>query len=220
MNLRKVKKNPKQKQYILYFVKDNNDIPIIVIDSAGYADTRRKEYDEKINEAFSYIFSCLITHINFINFVVKSTDSRIGTEAKYIFSCITALFDGNMAENFIFLATHANNNTMSESPDFISSIKDEKDIEFLKLKERKAKWWYSFDSRSIMDNKDDDITKFSFKNFKDFYEKVKTLIKISIKKSSELLEKRIELKSKANRLLSQFAELFHNKDNHQQKLKI
>ena len=71
-----------------------------------------------------------------------------------------------------------------------------------------------------MDNKDDDITKFSFKNFKDFYEKVKTLIKISIKKSSELLEKRIELKSKANRLLSQFTELFNNKDKLQQQIDI
>ena len=205
----------------LYFVKDDEDLPIVIIDSAGYGDTKGKEYDEKLNEAFSYIFSNLITHINSINFVVKSTDTRIGDEAKYIFNCVTSLFAGDMTENFIVLSTHADIYTIRDGPKFIGSLKEaDEDINFLKLNIRKDKWWYSVDSRSIMDNIDDQITEFSFKNFKDFYEKVKSLPKKSIQKSSELLNKRLELKSKVNRLISQFSELFNKQDVLQQKVYI
>ena len=205
----------------LYFVRDNEDLPIVIIDSAGYGDTKGKEYDEKLNEAFSYIFSNLITHINSINFVVKSNDTKIGYEAKYIFNCITSLFAGDMTENFIVLSTHAEIYTIREGPKFIRSLKEaDKDINFLKLNTRNDKWWYAVDSRSIMDNRDDQITEFSFNNFKDFYEKVKSLSKKSIQKSSELLSKRLELKSRVNKLIFQFSELFNKKDVLQQKIDI
>lgn len=205
----------------LYFVKDNEDLPIIIIDSAGFGDTKGKEYDEKLNEAFSYIFSNLITHINSINFVVKSTDTKIGYEAKYIFNCVTSLFAGDMTENFIVLSTHAEIYTIRDGPKFIGSLKEaDKEINFLKLNIRKDKWWYAVDSRSIMDNIDDKITEFSFNNFKDFYEKVKSLFKKSIQKSSELLSKRLELKARVNRLMSQNSELFIKQDVLQQKIDV
>ena len=199
----------------LYFVKDANDLPIIIIDSAGYADTRGKEYDEKISEAFNYIFSNFITHINCVSFIVKAIESRIGPEARYIFSCVTSLFAEDITENFLVLATHANDYTIEEGPNFINAISE--DTQFLKINERKDKWWYSFDSKSILDNRDNEITKYSYKSLNEFYDKVKNLIKKSIKKSSELLNNRIELKSKATRLLFQFKELFNKQEELQQK---
>jgi hypothetical protein len=36
----------------LYYLKDYNNKPIIIIDSQGYGDTRGKTYDEMINETF------------------------------------------------------------------------------------------------------------------------------------------------------------------------
>ena len=47
----------------LYYLKDYNNKPIIIIDSQGYGDTRGKIYDEKINQAFSHVFSNVIDHI-------------------------------------------------------------------------------------------------------------------------------------------------------------
>jgi len=196
----------------LYFVKDAYDSPIIIIDSAGYADTRGQEYDEKISEAFNYIFSNLITHINCVGFIVKATDGRIGTEARYIFSCVTSLFAENINENFIVLATHANEDTILEGPSFIKSLEKEEDIKFLKLNERKDKWWYSFDSKTILNIREKKITEYSFDNLKEFYSNLKLLIKKDIKKSSELLQNRTELKSKAKILLNQFKELFNNQE--------
>ena len=41
----------------LYYLKDYNNKPIIIIDSQGYGDTRGKKYEEMINDAVQYIFS-------------------------------------------------------------------------------------------------------------------------------------------------------------------
>ena len=41
----------------LYYLKDYNNKPIIIIDSQGYDDTRGKTYDEMINESFKLVFS-------------------------------------------------------------------------------------------------------------------------------------------------------------------
>ena len=91
-------------------------------------------------------------------------------------------------------------------------MEKEEDIKFLKLNERNDKWWYSFDSKTILNIREKKITEYSFNNLKEFYSKVKLLIKKDIKKSSELLQNRTELKSKAKILLNQFKELFNNQE--------
>ena len=172
-------KNPGKSQtngVHLYFVKDLNDKPVIIIDSAGFADTRGTDYDGKLNEAFNYVFSSLITHINSVNFVVKATDSRIGIVAQYIFSCVTSLFADNITENFIVLATHANDDTILEGPTFIKSIEAGEEIQFLQLNGRQD-YWYSFDSKSILNNRDNELTMYSFNKMNEFYVKVKNLPK-------------------------------------------
>ena len=53
----KPKKGESQKDNInLYFIKDYEDKPIIIIDSPGYGDTRGIQYDQKTTETFNYVF--------------------------------------------------------------------------------------------------------------------------------------------------------------------
>ena len=83
----------------IYYLKDYDNKPVILIDSQGYGDTRGKQYDEMIEKAFQYIFSHIIGHINAVGFIVKSNTSRIDISTKYIFSSVTSLFSQDISEN-------------------------------------------------------------------------------------------------------------------------
>lgn len=50
-------------------MKAKNNKPVIIIDSQGYCYTRGKQYDEKVKDAFRYVFSNVIDHINTVCFI-------------------------------------------------------------------------------------------------------------------------------------------------------
>ena len=178
--------DPQTEGVHLYYVKDNNNIPLIIIDSQGYGDAHGARYDEKLNEALNFAFSNLISHINVACFVSNSNYSRLDILAKNIFSYITSLFSEDIIENYIILCTFANRDTLNEGPFFIEKIKD--DASFLRINDRiDEKWWYAFDSKSILDNETDRLTKYSFSQLTEFYEdKVKKLKSKSIKNCLKL----------------------------------
>ena len=197
----------------IYYLKDYKKRPVIIIDSQGYGDTRGKTYDEMVDNSFRYVFSHIIDHINTVCFIVKSNTNRLDILTKYIFSSVTSLFSEDITENFIILATFANKDTIKNGPDFISSIQT--DADFLKINERmNQKWWYSFDSKCILDNENDKLTKYSFSNANDLYDKNVTLLKPkSIAKSSEVLNTRNELRIEVNNLNNQFQNLIIEQEN-------
>ena len=204
----------------LYYIIDNNNKPLIIIDSQGYGDTRGKKYDEMINEAFSHVFSSIIDHMNCVGFISKSNTNRLDILTRYIFSSVTSLFSEDISENFIILATFASRDTEKEGPAFIDSI--QKDAEFLKIQNRlNEKWWYAFDSTSVLDNETDKITKFSFRQLKELYEeKVKKLRPKNVKKCAEVLNSRKDLKSQVNLLSDTFENLLMQQANLQEKEKV
>jgi len=134
----------------LYYIKDYNNQPIIIIDSQGFGDTRGKEYDEMVKGAFEYSFEKIIDHINAICFIAKSTDARLDNLVKYIFSCATSLFSQDISENLFILATHAIKSTMKEGPQFIDCISSDENFKNI-LQNMDKKWWYAVDSKSIFD---------------------------------------------------------------------
>ena len=204
----------------LYYLKDYNKKPLIIIDSQGYGDTRGKKYDEMVNDAFSHVFSSIIDHINCACFISKSQNNRLDILTRYIFSAVTSLFSEDISENFIVLATFASKDTENEGPAFIDSI--QKDAEFLKIQDRlDQKWWYAFDSKSILDNDTDKVTKFSFKQLNELYEeKVKKLRPKNVRKCAEVLETRKDLKHQVNLLSDTFENLLMQQANLQEKEKI
>ena len=52
----------------LYYLKDYNNKPVIIIDSQGYPDFRNLYYEQMINEPLKYVFSNIINHINIVCF--------------------------------------------------------------------------------------------------------------------------------------------------------
>ena len=197
----------------LYYVKDYNNNPVIIIDSQGYGDTRGKEYDDLVNEAFEYVFSQVIEHINIACFIVKSDTNRLDLLTKYIFSSVTSLFSEDISENFIILSTFCNKTTLKQGPAFIKSIKT--DADFLNLeKKMDTNWWYAIDSVSILSNDNDDITKYSFSKANELYEeKVKKIRPKPIKKCSEVLKTRTDLKNQVNFLNETFRQLIEEQGN-------
>ncbi len=191
----------------LYYIKDYKNNPIIIIDTQGYGDTRGILFDKKIDEAFRYVFSNIINHINVVGMIAKATNNRIDVLTKYIFSCITKLFAGDISENVILLATHANRDCIKKEPMFAETIKTE--VDFLEKKDKK--WWYAFDSTLMFENDIDKLTKFSFSQLKDFYEE--KLCPKDIKQTFEIFHHRRELKKLIKKIKNIFQSLKRLQDN-------
>ena len=185
----------------LYYIKDYKNNPIIIIDTQGYGDTRGILFDKKIDEAFRYVFSNIINHINVVGMIVKATNNRIDVLTKYIFSCITKLFAGDISENVILLATHANRDCIKKEPIFAETIKTE--VDFLEKKDKK--WWYAFDSTLMFESDIDKLTTFSFSELKDFYEE--KLCPKDIKQTFEIFHHRRELKKLIKKIKNIFQSL-------------
>ena len=188
----------------IYYIKDKDNRPIIIIDSQGFGDTRGKEYDELINEAFEYAFKNIIDHINTVCFIGKSSEARLDILVKYIFSCATSLFSDNVTRNFIFLNTFANRSTMKEGPEFVKSI--ESDSKFKEIiKKMDKKWWYAAESINILDNDIDKLTLYSFQQLNELYEeKIINSNAISLNRSYEIINSRNRIKNVIKDLISKY----------------
>ena len=173
-----------------------------------------------VDEAFRYVFSNVIDHINTAFFIVQSSTNRIDIQTKYIFSSVTSLFAEDISENFIILATFANKQTIKTGPAFVDSIKT--DADFLNINQRMGtNWWYAIDSKSILENDRDTITIYSFEKANLLYEEtIKKLRPKGIKKCAEVLNTRMELKVQVENLKDTFDILLIEQDNLQEKEKI
>ena len=198
----------------LYYIKDYNNKPIIIIDSQGYGDTDGIQEDEKTTEAFTYVFTEKINHINAACFISQSITNRLDDRTKYIISSVIGLFADDISENFIILATFANSETMKKGPAFIKSI--DHDAGFLKIKKRMDKnYWFAFDSKCLFDDDiNSKLAKYSFQQLCNLYEeKIKKLFPKETKKSGDVLKNKNELKIQVNKLRRTFKDLLVKQDN-------
>ena len=196
----------------LYYLKDSNNNPIIIIDSQGFGDTRGKDYDELINKAFEYTFTNIIDHINIVCFVVKSSEARLDILVKYIFSSATSLFSDEICQNFFILNTHANRSTIRKGPQFINSILLEPLFKEIFEKTEK-KFWYAIESISFFDNDiNDRLCKYSFDQLKEFYEeRVKKSKRREIYKSKEIIKERNEINDKIKNIIANYTNIISEK---------
>ena len=149
----------------LYYLKDYNNEPIILIDTQGYGHTGGMIYDEKLNFIFKYVFENIIDHINVICYTEKS-HIRLDRRTYYCLSQLS-LYSKNMIDNIIFLMTFANKGTIKSGPEFIDRIKDIPDL--INFKEKLN--WFACDSNTILDNDIDKLTKYSYSQLLNLYEK-------------------------------------------------
>lgn len=191
----------------LYYLKDYNNNPIIIIDSQGFGDTRGKEYDELLREAFEYIFKNIIKHINLICFIAKSTDSRLDIVTKYIFSCVTSLFAEDISNNFIFLTTFADNTSIESGPIFIDSITKDDNFNNI-ISKFNEKWYYVIDSLCVLNNLSNNLAEYSFQQLDDLYEiTIKNSRNKSIDKSFQVINYRNKIKSNINIIIALYNDI-------------
>ena len=204
----------------LYYLKDYNNKPFIIIDSQGYGDSRGRPYEEMVNDAFAYVFSTIISHVNCVCYTLNSFITRFDNLTRFIFYNIARLFSEDISENFIFLGTFASIDIILDGPSFRYSI--QKDDDFLKIPDRpNEKWWYAFDSKCVLDNETDKVTKYSFNQLNELYEEKATKLRPkNIKKYTEVLEKRKELIVQFNLLNDTFGKLIIQLANVQEKDKV
>ena len=211
----------------LYYLKDYENNPLIIIDSQGYGDTRGHTKDLEINKAFEYVFSHIIDHINIVCLTMSSKENRLDPLTKYIYSSVTSLFADDISDNFIVLATNADVHKLKK-PNIIESILTSDDAKFLQIKnEVNKRWWYTFDSLNIFDNDEGTLTKHSFKYLQKFYEDtVKKSEPKDIKKSAEILKERNKLlddakviENQCEKIISEQEELEKEEKNIQAKKK-
>ena len=198
----------------LYYLKDYNNKPIIIIDSQGYGDAIGYKEDLKISEAFSYVFREILDHISVVCLVTKATNDRLDTLTKYIFYSITKLFIEDISENCIILLTFANLETMRTIPNFIKSINQEED--FLNINTRKDKnYWYAFDSKCLFDEDFNSmIAKYSYEQIRILYEeKIIKSFPQSSNKIGEVISNRETLKKEINNLNTKFKDVMVEQEN-------
>ena len=199
----------------LYYLRDYEKKPIIIIDSQGFGDTRGIGKDKDLNKAFEYVFSNIIDHINAVCFIAKATEARMPVETKYIISCITSLFSEDVIQNMFILATHPNDFTFEDGPKFIESIEGDDNFSRI-IKNMREQFWYTFDSLYILKKNDphNEILKNSFEQITNFYEEgVKKSFNVNIKNSATVLQNRNQLIVKLNVLQHKFQELNEKQKN-------
>ena len=204
----------------IYYVKDAHNKPIIILDSQGFGDTRGKNFDDMVIDAFTYIFSQVIDHINAVSFIVKSTDARLDINIQYIFNQVTGLFSEDISINFFALATHATKYDIKNEPAMIKTL--ESNDKFRPIREKmQKKWYYALDSTSIMEKEISKMSLFSYSQLLELYnEKVINSRPISVKKCSEVLNIRNDLIKQINNLHTTFKNLLLEQGNLKEKEKI
>ena len=205
----------------LYYLRDYEGKPIIIIDSQGFGDTRGISKDIDLNKAFQYVFSNIIDHINAVCFIAKATEARLPADTKYIISCVTSLFSEDIIPNMFILATHPDDFTFEDGPKFIESIEADKNFSII-MKKMREQYWYTFDSLYILKKNDpqNEIVKNSFEQITNFYEEgVKKTYNVNIKNSATVLENRNQLIVKSNVLQHKFQELNEEQKNLNEKKK-
>ena len=128
-----------------------------------------------LNEAFKYIYSNVISHINVVCLTSKS-DNKFDKLNKSIFSNVTYFFPKEIGENFIILSTFLNKDKMQKEPAFINDITKCSDFINIQKSGMDEKLWFSFDGKCMLDNDKNKLAQYSFSQLNEFYEeKVKKL---------------------------------------------
>ena len=187
----------------LYYIKDYNNNPMILIDCVGFGNTKNKENDDKLIKAFENLFDKLIKQINLVCLIIKEKVGAINIIDRYIIGCITSLFSEEILNNFIFLITNIDECNIKQKPLISNTLFNDIYYEYIKFKMDK-KWFYSINSDSILNNDINNLSKYSYEQLNKLNEKIKYIIPISTDNSLELIENRLEVQFYMNNIISKF----------------
>ena len=193
-----------------------NNILFKVIDTPGFGDTSGPEKDKETTNSIKYLFENEIDGLNLIGFVAKSSENKLTDRQQFIIDNILDLFGNDVVSNFFVLMTFYDG-----SEPQMAKVLPKNEIFKDKIIPNCGKFWYLTFNNSSMYNKNEsdfflkNYYEISSKNFGKFLEKLYSLTPISTLKSKEVLEKRVLLEYKLNKLNEEkekYKELLSNKE--------
>ena len=188
----------------MYYIKDNDNQSFILINCNGYGEDKNKENEDKLNEAFKFLFEKLVKQINIICFIIKENDERINIFQRYIIGYVTNLFSEDILKNFIYLVTDINLYNIKQRPQISITLYNDIYYDYIKYKMDK-KWFYSINVDSLLNNEINELSNYSYSQLIELHkEKVENSIKISTNQSLEILKNRIDIKKYVNNIISKF----------------
>ena len=193
-----------------------NNILFKVIDTPGFGDTSGPEKDKETTNSIKYLFENELDGLNLIGFVAKSSENKLTDRQQFIIDNILNLFGNDVVSNFLVLMTFYDG-----SEPQMAKVLPKNQIFKERIIPICGKNWYLTFNNSAMYNKNEsdfflkNYYEISSKNFGKFLEKLYSLTPISTLKSKEVLEKRVLLEYKLNKLNEEkekYKELLSNKE--------
>jgi energy-coupling factor transporter ATP-binding protein EcfA2 len=178
----------------IYNIRAPDGTIIQIIDTPGFGDTGGIKKDIEITQKIRQAFIDKLTSITCICFVAQSCNARLSANQKYIFNCILDLFGDDVKSNFICMLTFCD----GAKPVIIDSLQSKQFMFHEIIPYIETPWYYKFNNSGIFEKDIENEFNLSFfnlgmKSFKDFTQRIKSLKKISLNKSKEVLLERQHL---------------------------
>ena len=191
----------------IYYLKDYENKPLILIDCIVFGYNKDKEQDDNIMKAFSYLFQNLIKHINLVCFIIKESDEKLDLLNYYVIGLVTSLFSENILNNFIYLVTNIETYHIKQMPQISINLLNDLYYDYIKYKMGK-KWFYSINSKSIFSKEINELSKYSYGQLNDLYkDKIQNSQKVLIKESLNIIKSRLDIESKIDYIITNFKTL-------------
>lgn len=178
----------------VYNIKVPDGTIIQIIDTPGFGDTGGIKKDIEITQKIRQAFIDKLSSITCICFVAQSCNARLSANQKYIFNCILDLFGDDVKSNFICMLTFCD----GAKPVILDSLQSKQFMFHEIIPYIQSPWFYKFNNSGIFEKDIQNEFNLSFfnlgmKSFKDFTQRIKSLKKISLNKSKEVLQERQHL---------------------------
>ena len=196
--------------YNIESTKIKNNI-IRLIDTAGFGDTRGKDYDEKIIRDILEIFeNSEIKNLNAICIIFKATETRAHERFKNIMDKVFSLFGEDIKNNIIIIFTFVD--SFNEIP-AIKTLRDNT-LPFIKiLGNIEDLNHYSFNNKVYFCKERKKFKNFYLKNsnnFENFLKCVFNLESISLESSRKVILSRFKIKNKILNLVNNIDFIMNN----------
>ena len=170
------------------------DNPIRLIDTAGFGDTRGKEFDEKITKDIQKLFeNSNFQNLNAVCFVFKASETRFHDRMKYILDKLFSLFGEDIKKNIIIIFTFAD--SFNNFP-ALNALKNENSIFNKILGNIENLPYFAFNNEAYFsDDRETFMDKFekNNQNFEKFFCFINNLKPISIDKTKKVMNFRVKI---------------------------
>jgi GTP-binding protein EngB required for normal cell division len=170
------------------------DNPIRLIDTAGFGDTRGKEFDEKITKDIQKLFeNSNIQSLNAVCFIFKASETRFHDRMKYILDKLFSLFGEDIKKNIILIFTFAD--SFNDFP-ALNALKNENSIFTKILGNIENLSYFAFNNKVYFsDDRETFINKFekNKQNFEKFFCFINNLKPIPIDETKKVMNLRVKI---------------------------